>query len=192
MKCTNYDILISAYIDGETSTSEEQRLMAHVGECSGCRKKLESMKVLSGQISQLSRIEGEISGRNRLIANLRDKLESQPVRKITVPFFTPRRIALLSVVSIAAIVLIVYLSMPRGVVPSGGGEFDPNIPEPEWARFEQIFIEGIADYLVDERIHAGSNEVFSEPIEGVFDLMPPAPVEGTYNDIVEMPPKSGG
>lgn len=192
MNCTRYDILISAYIDGEASDSEEKRLMAHVGECSACRKKLESMKVLSDQIRELSRIEGEISDRNRLIADLHEKIELKPARKVSVPFFTPRRIAWVSAVSIAVIVMIVYLSMPRGTVSSDGNQFEPIVPEPEWARFEQMFIEGMTDYLVEERIHAGTNEVLSEPILGVFEVVPPPPVEGTYSDIGEMPMPSGG
>jgi len=192
MRCTRYDILISAYIDGELSVSEEKRLMAHVGECSACRKKLESLKVLSDQINRMSRIEGEISERNRLIANLREQLEPQSARKIKEPFFTPRKIALVSVVSLAVILLIVYFYMPRGTGSIGGDQIDPLVPEPEWARFEQIFIDGMADYLVEERVHAGSNEVFSEPIQGVFEAIPPSPVEGTYNDMVENPSQSGG
>ena len=191
MNCKKYEILISAYIDHELTPKEEKTLLKHIDECSGCRKKLESMRVMSNQLSGLRKIEGDISERNRLIANLHEQMDKEPAPKpVIIPWLTTSRLAWVSVVAIAAILLIAFLSMNKNdVSPTPKPE---TIPAPEFALLEDILVEGIADYLEQERIYACSNETFAEPILAVFAFEPTPPPEGYVDNIVDTPMHTGG
>lgn len=190
MNCEKCEILISAYIDGELTQREEKTLLKHIDECSGCRKKLESMRVMSNQLSGLRKIEGDISERNRLIANLHELMDKEPAPKPVLPWLTTPRLAWASALAVAAIVLIAFLSMNNNSVSTTPKP--ETIPTHEFAMLEDILVEGIVDYLEQERIYACSNETFSEPILAVFAFDPTPPPEGYVDNFIDTPIHTGG
>ncbi len=192
MNCRKYEILISAYIDGELTPGEEKALLKHIDDCSACRKKLESMRVMSNRLGGLHKIEGDISGRNRLIDNLHQQMDREPAPKpVIVPWLTTPRLVWGSAVAVAAIVLIAFLSMNNTDTPSPYPE-NRIIQQNEFAMLEEVLVDGIVDYLEQERIHACSNETFAEPILAVFAYNPPAPSEGYVDNIIDKPIHTGG
>lgn len=61
MKCDEMEILISAYVDGETDDEETRRVEYHLGECSHCQTVLvefRDMQVLSHDMPKLEAPKG--------------------------------------------------------------------------------------------------------------------------------------
>ncbi len=52
MSCEKYDLLISAYIDGEVSSEEKKILEQHIKECKECNIKMKELQEMSGLIKQ--------------------------------------------------------------------------------------------------------------------------------------------
>src|SRR3989338_3914826 len=50
----DFKILISAYYDGETSSTEKQKVEAHLKECASCRKYLLELQTLSSSLKKWS------------------------------------------------------------------------------------------------------------------------------------------
>ena len=146
---------------------------------------------MSNRLGALSKIEGDIAGRNRVIANLHDEMDREPIRKpILVPWLTNSKLAWGSAVTVAAVVLIAFLSLNNVDTPSsdrGIGIMQQN----EFAKLEDVLVNGLVDYLEQERIHANSNESFSEPILGVFEYDPPPPMEGYVDGMSDVQQYSG-
>ena len=193
MNCKKYQIQISAYVDGELSERDEKLLLKHLNDCSACRKQLESTRVLSNRLSDLDKIEGDIAGRNRVIANLREVLDKEPIRQkpVLFPWLTNTRLAWGSAVTVVAIVLIALLSMNNVNTPSTESE-NGIMQQNEFAMLEETLVDGLVDYLEQERIYAISNEAYAEPILAVFAYEPPPPSEGYVDSPVDIPIQSGG
>lgn len=69
-KCEAIRLDLGAYLDGELSLSEWQAVEAHLSGCEGCREELDSLRVLTGSLHQLSRPEPPESIRYRLLAEV--------------------------------------------------------------------------------------------------------------------------
>ena len=187
MNCRKYEILISCYVDGELSPNEEAVLMKHIDECSFCRKKLESMKVLSDQVKGLTRLEGDLGERNRLLASLHDAIAREPAFKPARSWVSSNRFAWAGA-TIVIIVLIALFAIPKTPTP----DLTP-VPEPdnEIALLEENLINGLAEVLENERVFASSYEAFSEPALGVFIFEPAPPIEGYFDTNIDMPVHDG-
>lgn len=183
MNCKKADILISASIDGELGESEQKRLDKHISECSSCRKKLESMRVLSEQMRGLHRIEGDLASRNRVIASLHGKIAKEPPPKTVVVFRIPSYAKWIAASAVVAAVLIAVMLHP-GQISIGPYNFKPPVSnihaDDPW---EDAFINGMAQYMEMERIHASGTEIFAEPVAGVFVAQPVEPLEGTMEEL---------
>jgi hypothetical protein len=179
MNCKKADILISASIDGELGAPEQKQLDKHISECSSCKKKLESMRVLSDQMRGLSRIDGDLASRNRVIASLHDQIAKEPAPKPVLVFRIPVYAKWITASAVVVAVLIAFIMNPVQIT-IGPYEINPpntniNLPDP----WEDAFINGMAQYMEIERIHASEAEIFTEPVAGVFVAQPVDPVEGT-------------
>ena len=56
-RCAKIRSLLSAYIDGETSTSESRRVQKHLASCAGCAAELESLRATTMLLGSLPQLE---------------------------------------------------------------------------------------------------------------------------------------
>jgi anti-sigma factor RsiW len=183
MNCKQADILISAYIDGELGDAEKKRFEKHIAECSSCKKKLESMHVLSDQMRGLRRIEGDLASRNRVIASVHEQIAKEPAPKPVFVFRIPVYAGWIAASAVVVAVLIALVLMPGQISMGTLGVKSPGsnttVPDP----WENAFIDGMAQYMEMERIQASGTEIFTEPVAGVFVAQPAEPIEGILEEV---------
>lgn len=56
MKCNEYQILISAYVDGQLDSQEEQKLLAHLDECDTCKEVYTALKEIINGCEQIEEV----------------------------------------------------------------------------------------------------------------------------------------
>ncbi len=55
MTCEEAGLLLSRNLDGDLNRKELRQLYSHVGECDGCREKMEDLGVLEGSLEELNK-----------------------------------------------------------------------------------------------------------------------------------------
>lgn len=54
MRCTEYEVMISGYLDGELDEEHLEELKKHLAECPACRKELERARMLKQSLDMLA------------------------------------------------------------------------------------------------------------------------------------------
>jgi len=186
LNCLKCEQNISVYIDNELKPRERERLEAHLKGCSACRMKLESTRELSNRLKALTRLEGGLTERNRLLASLHEKISREPSPKSVYQRIPYKRFAFAGATVLAVLIVMgIYLTSGlRETTPPFEFEY---ISQPKNAVASGTFDEAIFDRMIElikyERLEASSHEVFSEQIRGVFIYEPAPPKEGKFEDV---------
>ncbi|MBN1880102.1 zf-HC2 domain-containing protein [bacterium] len=54
MVCSDYEVLITGFVDGELDGEQSQRLMSHLKDCATCRKELERVKIIKKALDMVA------------------------------------------------------------------------------------------------------------------------------------------
>lgn len=77
MKCNQYELLLSAYLDNELDSDDRRRVCAHLADCPSCLKELDRLQNTKKLISGLGKREPAPFFETRLISRIRER-ESAP------------------------------------------------------------------------------------------------------------------
>jgi hypothetical protein len=186
MTCLKYENNISAYLDNELKPKERENLEAHLKSCSSCRAKLETTRELSHRMKELSRLEGDLNERNRLLASLHEKIARERVPAI-MPRRMPFRRYALAGASVLFVLILAGLYISSGLVNPTPPPFvyPDNVSSVETVKtgiLEEKILDRLVELIKYERLHAAQNEVFSESFAGIYVFEPAPPKEGTLED----------
>lgn len=70
MKCEDYQEMISPYLDDALSSDEKQQLEEHLKHCLSCRETLETMRMITNELSQIEELEVPAKFHDELHARL--------------------------------------------------------------------------------------------------------------------------
>jgi anti-sigma factor RsiW len=102
MSCRNVVSRLNAYLDGELSGRDRERVEQHLGECGRCREALERLRAVADALAQLPTPPAVREGfANRVLARVRLRAEPQPVVVQLWRSFSPaRRVAAAAVLAL--------------------------------------------------------------------------------------------
>ncbi|MBD3246067.1 MAG: hypothetical protein GF333_03555 [Candidatus Omnitrophica bacterium] len=73
MDCEHIKELLSAYLDGELSVDQRQRVEEHLFACAGCRQELDELKSVSGLLRSMGDDRAPADFRDRVRARMKDR-----------------------------------------------------------------------------------------------------------------------
>lgn len=73
MSCEKFKILLSAYLDGEVTKDEEEKLLEHLEKCADCSRELEYLKEIKKVFLLKEKRKPEEFFETRLFARIKDK-----------------------------------------------------------------------------------------------------------------------
>ena len=107
MNCEQMTLLISAWLDGETTGQEEKELLEHLEQCADCRALLEQLQTLRASFSELEEIPAPEGFAERVMEQVR--AESKTKAKV-VPFFRRPQFRALTGLAACAVLCIGLMS----------------------------------------------------------------------------------
>lgn len=111
MNCEQMNELLSAWLDGELSPTEEQQMQAHLEQCAQCRALFEQLQALHTSCSDME----ELSAPDGFAQRVMERVADEPKAKV-VPLF--RRPPVRSLAALAACAVLV-VGFGRGVLNGG-------------------------------------------------------------------------
>lgn len=114
MDCSDFQVLISPYLDSELSFTEQKTFLNHLEDCQGCPDILVKMQELRNLLRQKSPIVLSVDFVSRLQQRLRQELHRQPVwwRRLVEPGstgFSPVSLGGLATAAVFAVIISISL-----------------------------------------------------------------------------------
>ena len=109
MNCEQMTVLISAWLDGETTAQEEKQLLEHLEQCAQCRALLEQLQTLRASFTELEELQVPEGFADRVM----ERIEGEQKGKI-VPLFRRPYVRALTGLAACAVLCIGLFSSGLG------------------------------------------------------------------------------
>ena len=171
MNCEQMNDLLSAFLDGELTTREEEQMNAHLEQCAECRALLEQLQTLRTSFSDLE----EIPAPEGFVGKVMDSIKAESTLKVVPLFKRPQMRAVMGLAACAVLCIGVGRVALTGM--NSSAEAAPMAipvapPIPESAMYDAAPAAAAPESAMEYSMAAGAE---SKMVEAPMEPMTPAP-----------------